>query len=249
MIKVMNHFHNYNRTAKQVDVNRKNWFIAARENRDRKEKVADDAEQSLLDLVTTVALATAIEIKTFHAKLDVYDEATVIALMENQQLLDVINEQIADMLSRAHVLEDGRRVFKTEDGIQVFDEHGEQIDEAIIHPDAISDDKPTWEAYAKKRDIRDTLINERKELLEYQEKLDHAREHSNSDDFTVEELDGLDSELEADMPPAVAKHISGMKTSTAVELKTEFKTPADPAISATVVGINSIAVPSPQIPS
>lgn len=246
MINVMNDFQHYNHTAKQAEVNRRKWFIAARENRDRKEKITEEAEQALLDLVTTVVLATEIEIITFQAKLDTYDEATVIALMENQQLLDAVNERIADTLSRAHVLEDGRRVFKTENGLQVFDEHGEQVDESVIHPDQIDDSKPTWEAFEGELKLEEQLQSERQGLIEYQEKLDNARERSNSDDFTKKELDELESELEADMPPAVAKHIPGMKTSSAIELKTEFKTPADPAISSPVVRINSNATPSLQ---
>lgn len=249
MINVMNHFQHYNHTAKQADVNRQKWFIAARENRDRKEKITEEAEQALLDLVVTVVLATKIEIKAFQAKLDTYDEATVIALMENQQLLDAVNERITDMLARAHVLEDGRRVFKTENGMQVFDEHGEQVDESVIHPDQIDDLKPTWEAFEGELKLEKQLQAERQGLIEYQEKLDNARERSNSDNFTKEELDELEAELEADMPPTVARHIPGMEASSAIELKSEFKTPANPAVSAPLIGINSATTPSPQNPS
>jgi len=245
MINVMNHFKHYNHSAKQTDVNRRNWFIAARDNRDRKEKIADDAEQALLDLVATVVLATEIEIKTFHAKLDTYDEATVIALMENQQLLDAVHERITDMLSRAHVLEDGRRVFKTENGLQVFDEHGEQIDATVIHPDRIDNSKPRWEAFEGELKLEKQLQAERQSLIEYQEKLDNARERSNADDFTKEELEELESELKADMPPAITEHIPGMEASSAVELKTEFKTPASPVIE-TAVKVNRTSFSIPQ---
>lgn len=241
----MNHFQEPNSTDKLADANRRKWFIAARKDKERKTQIEEQSEEALLDFAVAVIVATEIEIQTFQSKLDTYDEATVIALMENQELLDAVNERIADMLSRAYILEDGRRVFKTEDGKRVFDEHGEQIDEAIIHPDVIADDKPTWEAFSKSQDERATLLQEREGLIEYQEKLDDARESSNADSFTKEELDELEAELEADMPQAIAKHISGMEAVTAVGLKTEFKTPGSPVNETTPV-VSSPLLPTPQ---
>lgn len=65
-------------------------------------------------------------IEQFTVTLDTYDHAIVIALMENQEALDSVNDQIDRLLDRAHVMADGRRVFKAEDGTQVFDEFGQE---------------------------------------------------------------------------------------------------------------------------
>lgn len=219
----MNHFQDHNRTAKLADANRRKWFIAAREDKERKAQLEDEAEQTFVELAAAVIVATELQIQTFHANLDTYDEATVAALMENQELLDAVNERIKDMLSRAHKLDDGRRVFKTEDGQRVYDEHGEQLDETVIHPNQIDDARPRWEALVRERGIRDGLIQNREDIHKYQEKLDGARERSNADDFSKEELDELEAELEADMPPAVMRHISGYETvNNAPDLKTNF---------------------------
>lgn len=60
--------------------------------------------------------ATEIQIRQFNAKLDVYDQATVDALMENQRLREAVQAKMDAMLDRAFVVEDGRRVFKSADG-------------------------------------------------------------------------------------------------------------------------------------
>lgn len=62
--------------------------------------------------------------------------------MENQVFLDAVRERLDVVLSRAHVLEDGRRVFKTEDGSQVFDEHGAEVDAEVHDPGVVDSAVP-----------------------------------------------------------------------------------------------------------
>ena len=226
----MNHFQEKDSSTKLAEASRRKWFIAAREDKERKAQIEEQSEDAFLDLAASVIIATEIEIQTFQAKLDTYDEATVVALMENQVLLDAVNERIADMLSRAHKLEDGRRIFKTEDGKRVYDEHGEQVAPTVIDPDAINDNLPKWEEYKPLHLEQKRLMQEREGLIQYQEKLDDARERSNADDFTKDELDELEAELEADMPPAVAKYISGFETAdNAPDLKSNFTSSSNTA--------------------
>lgn len=47
--------------------------------------------------------------------------------MQNGRALERVQEDLRIMVDKAYVLPDGRRVFKTEDGMRVFDEHGEEI--------------------------------------------------------------------------------------------------------------------------
>ena len=52
-----------------------------------------------------------------------------------------------------------------------------------------------------------SLEAQRESLIEYQDKLDNARERSSQEGFTVEELKSLEAELEADMPPSFAQFL------------------------------------------
>lgn len=241
----MNHFQEPSSPANLADVNRRKWFIAARHDKERKAQIEEQSDDALLDIAVAVIVATEIETQAFQTKLDTYDEATVIALMGNQELLDAVNDRIVDMLSRAHELDDGRRVFKTQDGKHVFNAYGEQVDEAIIHPDEINDNLPKWEEYQPLLLEQKHLMQERDDLLEYQEKLDHARERSNSDGFTKNELDELDAELEADMPIEVSRQLPDYDPANEEILKTDFTASATPpALSATDMAIDPSMVPN-----
>ncbi len=208
-------------------------FVAAKEDQERKEKQEEQAEQSALDLVTAVEMtaATEIQIEAFHDRLDKYDEATVRALMENQQALDLVHAQMEKLLDRAHVLDDGRRVFKTEDGSQVFDEFGTELDQDIIDPNSIDENAPRWEAYQPLMEEEARLGAEREALAIYQNKLDEARELSSQDGFTTDELESLEAELEADMPPSMAQFLpTDMQPAATPTMKTDYQAVAPRAV-------------------
>jgi len=190
-----------------------------REDRERREDIADD-----IDMVVSV-LATESEIAEFAVTLDTYDAATIEALQENDEALREVREELDRMLELAYVLPDGRRVFKTEDGLRVFDENGVEVTD--FDPEEIEDSRPRYEAFleATKRDQQ--LVEERNELFEYQSDLDEARERLDDDDLTHEELEELKAALERDKPDAV-KRALGEETEPApvIEGEAEF----DPAL-------------------
>ncbi len=223
---VVNHFRIKQKAQEVKDHERRKWFIAAREKQRVKEQRVDQAEDAVLDMVAAAVLADPAEIAEFRVKLDTYDEATVKALMENQALLDAVNANINDLLDRAHVIEDGRRVFKTRDGERVFDEHGSQLPHAVIHPDEIRNDAPKWEDLQDVRAERDQLRIERKEILEFQDKLDHARERSDANTLTQEEMGDLDADLADSAPASVAKHMPGFEAKADLKLREEFGAPS-----------------------
>ncbi|MCH9808830.1 MAG: hypothetical protein K0U74_13970 [Alphaproteobacteria bacterium] len=177
-------------------------------------------------MVTAAALADPVDVAEFRVKLDTYDEATVKALMENRALLDSVNQRIEEMLDGAHKLEDGRRVFKTIDGQRVFDEHGASVPLQTINPEQIPNHLPKWEHLQAERQLKETLIEERQQILEFQDKLDRARESADADDFTQSELDDLEADIEDSAPPSVAKHMPGFEEKADLKLKEEFRTPA-----------------------
>jgi len=225
----VNHFRGSSRkptSAELAEVQRLKWFIAAKDEQERKEKQEERAEKTDLDLATAVemTIAAEVQIEAFHEKLDKYDEATVRALMENQEALELVREQMGRLLDRAHVLEDGRRVFKTEDGLRVFDEFGTELDRETIDPNTIDDNAPRWEAYQPLMLEEARLEAQRESLIEFQSKLDDARERSSQEDFTVEELESLEAELEADMPPSVAQFLpADMQPAATPTMKSDYE--------------------------
>lgn len=183
------------------------WFIKAGEDHQRREKSADKIEDGVAALAAETIMATQAQIKSFEMRLDSYDEATVIALMENQELIDAIADRIADILARAYVMEDGRRVFKTEDGMQVFDEFGEEVSPEDLDPELIEDSRPTYEAYAADMEALAALEAERTQILEFQEQVDAAREQIVDGEISEADLEDLDADLMEAMPPAVRVHV------------------------------------------
>lgn len=150
-------------------------------------------------------------IGSFTSKLDRYDSVTVEALMENRVLLDKAREQLDAMLTEAHVLPDGRRVFKTRDGTRVFDEHGAELKPDAIDPNLIDETRPHWEEFKGVRDTKLGLERERQDLLDYQSRLDSAREQVGKDRITEKALDDLGADLNEEMPDAIRRRVAGDK--------------------------------------
>ena len=175
----------------------------SKDKREKEERETRAAEQSGLLSMVEFVLASEQHIEAFAVKLDALDAATVEALMQNEQALIAVRERIAAMLIDAHVLPDGRRVFKTRDGTEVFDEFGTAVSAEEITPEEIHDDKPVWEDFAAELERDAALQREREELLAFQEQLDTARERLDDPALTEDELSALEDELGAVAPERV----------------------------------------------
>lgn len=180
---------------------RRRRAFAAQEQKQREEKEARDSREAHLHALLVAELASPAEIAAFTAQLDSYDAATVEAMMANEEALDKVREDLKIMLDKAYVLEDGRRVFKTEDGARIFDEQGQEVTE--LDPELIEDERPRWEEFLALTEREQALIAEREDLARYQDKLDQAREAADQDGMTKAELHELERDLGADMPEAV----------------------------------------------
>lgn len=182
-----------------------------RDQKDRKAR-AEQSDNEFSEFADAALLVVSTdEIVSFRAELDSYDTGTIMALEENRIALERVREQMDVFLEQAHVLPDGRRVFKTEDGTQVFDEFGDEVDSSIIDPDDINDSRPRWEAYEPLFDEKNRLVEQQSELLDYQEKLDAARDRLDAGDLTRDEFNDLRDELKQTMPDAIRAHIPGME--------------------------------------
>lgn len=231
MLRAIDHFDVREALQDEKDKQRTKWFIAAREQRERKIQNEERLEDDFMDLASSVILATEIEVQEFQAQLDIYDEATVKALMENQKALDAINEKIEEKFKDGHIMDDGRKVLKSDDGTWAIDEEGERLDSRTHDMDAIPETRVKADDVVTDIKKRDGLRIERQRILDYQEKLDNARERSASDDFTKEELDTLDKELEAEMPMAVKRQMPDYDPAQETNLKSDFDSSAELSLS------------------
>lgn len=178
-------------------------------------------------------LATDIEIAEFTHKLDTYDAAVVDALDDNTKRLDDVKRQLDDMLARAYVMPDGRRVFKTEDGLRVFDENGAELSADEIDPDLIEDYRTKWEAFSARKGEEAKILEERQKLLEFQEKLDDARNELADGELTKHELDVLELDIDASMPMAVQRRMQGSEEQPQLDLARDFGAATAKQIAAT----------------
>ncbi|MEL6324883.1 MAG: hypothetical protein AAFS03_04775 [Pseudomonadota bacterium] len=195
-------------------------FAKQRDASIRRDRIEDQADADFAAFAAGAVMATDAQIREFEVKLEKYETATVKALQENDRAIDANRAQRDALLERAHVAEDGRRVFKTQDGTQVFDEHGGQVGDEIVSPDEIDDSRPTWEEYEPILAETHRLEAERQSILKYQQKLDEARGEIADGEISAEELEALDAELAEIMPPAVREHIPEMKAQRAPEAST-----------------------------
>lgn len=189
------------------------WLHAEREKaeRDYAERIDDRIKQRREELreagdvahIVAVVMASEDAIARFERQLDLYDTTTIEALQANAEELDAAAQARDEMLEKAHVLPDGRRVFRTEDGTAVFDEHGKKLSDETISPHAINRSRPSWEAFDAVVQDFTTLTEERTELLAYQEQLDEMRERLERGEVTAGELDDFERSLSGGAPSRV----------------------------------------------
>lgn len=208
--------------------------------RDRRQDAQGD-EAELMDFA--MVMVSASELETFRVELDSYDTATIAALQENERELAAVRERLDGLLLKAHVLPDGRRVFKTEDGTRVFDEFGSELDLTVIDPDLIENSRPRWEAYKPDFERVRELTEERDEILEYQQKLDAARERIDAGEISREEFDEMRDELKTAMPDAVRAQVPELAAEVTVDPDLAAPSSFGPAADA------GLAIEDDMIPS
>jgi len=116
-------------------------------------------------------------------------------------------------------MEDGHRVFLTEDQTQAFDENGTEVTRDEFDFGLVPKNSPTWKTIMRARSEKDTLLAdykaanvEREQILEFQEKVDAARERVADGKMSNDELDDLGGELSEATPASVKKHTPGFST-------------------------------------
>ncbi len=194
-----------------------------REKRDKKEKLEEQrAEDDLFELAATLALATETEITAFRVKLDTYDEAAVKALMENEKLREALQQHIDRMYDEAHILPDGRKVFKSRDGLRVYDENENEISREKIDPDEINDKLPRSEDFFEAKKSMKNLDERRDQIHEFQREADDIREELDEGDVTKKQLSDFEKRLADKMPPEVAQEMPDHEQSETPDQNRDF---------------------------
>lgn len=208
MVAIREHFKSEGPGRESEWARQRRWFIKARHDHQRREEVADKLEQSTSAAgIAAADLAPPARIVEFESTLTTYDTATVAALLANEEKMAVVQSALDALLAQAFVMDDGRRVFITEDGTQVFDEFGTEVSPDELDFDMIPDSAPKWETYAPHLEEYEMLDAEKQALLDYQRKLDDAREAVAAGDKTLEELETFEASLAEDMPQGVRDHL------------------------------------------
>jgi hypothetical protein len=176
----------------------------------RENQIASDKVEQR-DAEVSAVLATQTQIEEFEVKLDTYDTATVELLMDNRLALESVQRRLDHMLENATTLPDGRKVFKTRDGQRVFDEHGTEIMKEELEATQIADQRTRWEEFKGAKDEKTLLEEQRVQLLEYQAKLDEARNRLKDGDITADELKRIEVKLDADMPDELRNKLGKSK--------------------------------------
>jgi hypothetical protein len=200
------------RRRMKFEIEDERLFFERRDDERHEEKEREDMELP----------ARAAQIADFRERLDHYDAAIVDALTDNRKALDDVSGKLDEMRTQAFALPDGRRLFKTEDGKQVFDENGIELKADSFDPDLISGAHPTWNAWKAQLEAKGHLEQDRAKLLEFQTKVDKARQESGKDGISKKELDGFGAALEKDMPDIVKQKLG---------LGDDTRAPASPTMS------------------
>lgn len=224
---------------------RRKWFIAARERRQEQELRQDNADQEILEIVTGIALADAYEVEAFKADLGTYDALTIEAIMENREILERLYLERQTLLDNAYRLDDGTRVFKSEDGVTVFDESGNRVSPDTIDPDMIDDRFTKAEPFFANRALiqKHEVIDQK--LMDYQQKLDDARERLDSGELSQNDFEELQNDITKSMPIEVRRKLPDYDPSQETDLRGDFSNTVKPVItpSPTDMAIDPSMVP------
>lgn len=203
-------------------------------------------DEEVAAMVTTV-LANEAQIAQFEARLAQYEEATVKALMKNQQQLDGVQSDLDEQLDNAHRLDDGTIVFDTRDGTKVYDEQGQLLTQSSEEL-GFRGDEPKWEDFHHNLSRKQALELERDRILEFQDKTDLARERLDEGELTEDALADLEADLEESLPASVAEFMPDHEPQPQLDLKSQFASPAAPGIDqfqANRSDLSSVDSPAP----
>jgi len=196
---------------------REAWSRAARQDTYRRRR--DDEQEARtkrqtedqgLDAVAVVAGLVDLSIseaRTLTTRLEWHQVALVEALEANRVERELAEERLSELADAAFVMVDGRRVFRTADGMRVIDENGQEVSEDELDPDLIETWRPDAEDFLEARDHFDALSEERSSLFAYQEALQDAEGDLTNGNLGPQDLAEIEALLDESTPDRVRHHL------------------------------------------
>lgn len=198
-------FDDLNREAAGVQGNRISRFKGDDAGRhltgtNKKDEGADElAEFVLSEMLTT-------QRDMLLRRIDMLDRASFEALVETEKKLVQAREDLDRLRDNAYQLPDGTKVYRTEDGAAVYDDDGNRLGNDVIDPAAIPDNKPTWEDRQRRGERVDQFQRERRDIQDYRDRLDRARDKLGDDDLSSDDIEGVEQGIDETMPQSVRRH-------------------------------------------
>jgi hypothetical protein len=176
-------------------------------NTERGRATREKEVERIASFMRTV-MATQERIAEFQRKLDMLERASYEALIENEERLAAARDELDRIREQAMevTMPDGTAAKVYRDGDKVRDDDGTEVSPEIIRPDDISPGRPDWQQRRAIGNEIDDLARQRRDIIEFRERLDQAREKSSGDQIVEEELSVLEKEL-GDMPEPVTRHL------------------------------------------
>ena len=228
------------------------WHLREQDERIKKQS-SNGHQGGKADDFDDFALSAIIieQAELFQQEIDIWQQATVETIMDYDVAIERAEEVREQILLQAHRLEDGRRVFKTEDGQRVFDEDGNEIGSDLISPDDIDDRRPTWEQFLDVDDALKQLRQHRQEALDFQARLDEAKERLDSGEMTQKEFEELRQNLFDSAPCAIRQRAIDNGLDFGTDASVDPAIPQPPAESEIAIKLDDelAALPKPSIPA
>lgn len=194
------------------------WLRAARQESFRRRREDDreaetrrqDFDQTT-DAFSVVAGLTDLSIAEMRepivTRIDWHQTALVQALVANREEREQAQQRLDEMLGEAFVLPDGRRVFRTQDGLRVFDEDGEEVPLDDLDPDMIEDWRPDAESFFDTRAEFEALEEEHDALFAYQEALEDTETKLESGALSQSDLSEIETLLNEAAPDRLRRYL------------------------------------------
>lgn len=160
-----------------------------------------------------------------------------------QILLDRLRREKEVLLRNAHQLPDGRHVFKDKHG-RVFTEDGEQVARDIVDPNAIGNDKTSWEKMTDHNRRFHDAQNRLDQAFTYQRKLDAFQNKLGDKNLSSEAIGKIERDLELAKPDFIrTREVTQQAQDTTPNAKANFTQ----AVSTPGIDLDNLKVDSPTL--
>jgi hypothetical protein len=170
------------------------------ETRRRNAEKLKAEQDGQFDDVLTVSLALSENIAVFRRELDDMQQKALERILYLQQQRDALMTEKQTLLDNAFVLDDGQRVFRSNDATYVIDENGDEVSADIINPEQISGEYSNAEDYKSTIGSLENVDKDLGEAITFHERIEDLQERAGQEVLSQAELEALKLELDEITP-------------------------------------------------